>query len=267
MKLGQQNARDLPDNWTCGVSVLRPGWEKTAGELGPGYFLGGLCPVLHPDRRRREYCVQHAGQQRGGRPPSVQQQRGHPVAPAGGDVLLRLQQTQVTTPWRPPSGLQERKDYTVVGGFQNVINFCKNRQNHKYLVWMIALYINISFHSSSWTESICIHIWIFKEFEKKMWLEEKCDNWPSHSPHQENCDIGLLQAFLDFFNTHTKYIHILDIIVNYLFSKVFLWLHPGLGLHSTWINLWRLDFLKFFTGPSLFLFWWMGNIYILKSLR
>lgn len=97
LKLKQQDAKELPDDRSCDFSVLCKGWEKTAGELGPGHFLGGFRPVLHPDRRR-EHCVQQARQQRGGRPPSVQQQRGHPVAPAGRDVLLRLQQTQVSTP-------------------------------------------------------------------------------------------------------------------------------------------------------------------------
>lgn len=90
------NDKLLPDNWICDFSVLWKGWEKTVGELGSGYFLGGLCPVLHPNRWR-EFCLQQAWQQRGGCPPPVQQQRGHPVAPAGRNVLLRLQQTQVTS--------------------------------------------------------------------------------------------------------------------------------------------------------------------------
>lgn len=55
----QQNAKELPDDRICDFYVLWKGREKTAGELGSGHFLGGLHPVLHPDRRR-ECCMQQA---------------------------------------------------------------------------------------------------------------------------------------------------------------------------------------------------------------
>lgn len=96
----KQNANQLLYDciWFCFVVlfVLWTGWEKAVGELGLGYFLGGFRPVLHADRWR-EHSVQQAGQPGGGHPSPVQQQRWHPVAPAGRDVLLRLQQTQVPT--------------------------------------------------------------------------------------------------------------------------------------------------------------------------
>lgn len=95
-----------------GFSVFWKGRAKTTGELGSGHILGGLCPVLHPDRRR-EHCMQQARQQRRGGPPPVQQQRGHPVAPAGRDVFLRLQQTQVTSA-AGPAALSMGGRYSVV---------------------------------------------------------------------------------------------------------------------------------------------------------